>query len=46
MENGYAIAEEARNMGANVQLVSGPVSLETPAEVNVVNVETGQMMMK
>ena len=27
---GYAIAEEARNMGANVQLVSGPVSLETP----------------
>ena len=32
---GYAIAEEARNMGANVQLVSGPVSLENPSEVNV-----------
>ena len=41
---GYAIAEEARNMGANVQLVSGPVSLEAPAEVNVVNIETGQQM--
>ena len=41
---GYAIAEEARNMGANVQLVSGPVSLEAPAEVNIVNVETGQQM--
>ena len=41
---GYAIAEEARNMGANVQLVSGPVSLETPTEVNIVNVETGEQM--
>ena len=34
---GYAIAQEARNMGANVQLVSGPVSLETPAEVNILS---------
>ena len=41
---GYAIAEQACNMGANVQLVSGPVSLESPAEVNLVNVETGQQM--
>ena len=41
---GYAIAEEARNMGANVQLVSGPVSLENPSEVNVIRVETGQQM--
>ena len=41
---GYAIAEVARNMGANVHLVSGPVSLEAPAEVNVVNIETGQQM--
>ncbi len=41
---GYAIAEEARNMGANVQLVSGPVSLETPTEVNIVNVETSEQM--
>ena len=41
---GYAIANEACNMGANVQLVSGPVSLEAPAEVNIVNVETGQQM--
>ncbi len=41
---GYAIAEEARNMGANVQLVSGPVSLENPSEVNVIHVETGQQM--
>ena len=41
---GYAIAEVARNMGANVHLVSGPVSLEAPAEVNLVNIETGQQM--
>ena len=41
---GYAIAEQACNMGANVQLISGPVSLEAPAEVNIVNVETGQQM--
>ena len=41
---GYAIANEACNMGANVQLISGPVSLEAPAEVNIVNVETGQQM--
>ena len=41
---GYAIAEEARNMGANVQLVSGPVTLENPSEVNVIHVETGQQM--
>ena len=41
---GYAIAEEARNMGANVQLVSGPVSLENPSEVNIIHVETGQQM--
>ena len=41
---GYAIAEEARNMGANVQLVSVPVSLETPTEVNIVNVETSEQM--
>ena len=41
---GFALAEEARNMGANVNLVSGPVSLEEPAEINTVFVESAYNM--
>lgn len=37
---GYAIAEAARDRGAEVTLVSGPVALPTPAGVTVVPVET------
>ena len=37
---GFALAEQARNMGANVNLVSGPVSLEEPSEVSTVFVES------
>ncbi|MDX2321531.1 MAG: bifunctional phosphopantothenoylcysteine decarboxylase/phosphopantothenate--cysteine ligase CoaBC [Moritella sp.] len=35
---GYALAEAARSLGANVTVVSGPVTLAAPAECNVVNV--------
>jgi phosphopantothenoylcysteine decarboxylase / phosphopantothenate---cysteine ligase len=41
---GYAIAEEARARGADVVLVSGPVSLPEPDGMRVVRVETAQEM--
>jgi phosphopantothenoylcysteine decarboxylase/phosphopantothenate--cysteine ligase len=41
---GYAIAEEARRRGADVVLVSGPVSLPEPDGVRVVHVQTAQEM--
>ena len=44
-KQGYAIAEAARNMGANVTLVSGPVSLPKPSGMTVVNVQTAEEML-
>jgi len=41
---GYTIAEEARTRGADVVLVSGPVSLPAPDGVRMVRVETAQEM--
>ncbi|MGG6432111.1 bifunctional phosphopantothenoylcysteine decarboxylase/phosphopantothenate--cysteine ligase CoaBC [Anoxybacillus sp. D401a] len=41
---GYAIAEAARDFGADVVLVSGPTSLPSPAGVNIVRVESAQQM--
>jgi phosphopantothenoylcysteine decarboxylase/phosphopantothenate--cysteine ligase len=41
---GYAIAESARSMGAEVILVSGPVSLSPPDGVTMVTVETTEQM--
>jgi phosphopantothenoylcysteine decarboxylase/phosphopantothenate--cysteine ligase len=41
---GYAIAEAAARRGARVVLVSGPTALATPANVEVVNVETAAQM--
>ncbi len=43
---GYAIAEAARNAGASVTLVSGPVSLSAPAGVDVVPVQTAEEMLQ
>lgn len=37
---GYAIAEAARDRGAEVVLTSGPVSLQAPAGVQVVSIES------
>ena len=39
---GYAIAEMARDRGAQVVLVSGPVSLEAPEGVELVNIVSAQ----
>lgn len=41
---GYAIAEEARDRGANVVLVSGPTSLEVPKGVKVIKINTNEEM--
>lgn len=42
---GYAIAQAAVNRGARVTLISGPVSLEAPAGVQVVRVQTALEML-
>ena len=43
---GYALASAARMAGANVVLVSGPVSIEAPAGVEVRSVTTAQDMLE
>ena len=41
---GYALAEEAIKLGAEVTLVSGPVNIAVPAKVNLVQVESAAQM--
>jgi phosphopantothenoylcysteine decarboxylase/phosphopantothenate--cysteine ligase len=41
---GYALAEAAHEAGANVTLISGPVSLPTPIAIPVTSVTTAQEM--
>jgi phosphopantothenoylcysteine decarboxylase/phosphopantothenate--cysteine ligase len=41
---GYAIAQAARAMGAEVTLVSGPVSISPPANVTLIDVTSAQEM--
>ena len=41
---GYALAIEARDRGAHVTLISGPVALEAPFGVDVTRVETAAQM--
>ena len=41
---GYAVAEAAREAGAHVTLVSGPVQLPTPAGVSRIDVESARDM--
>lgn len=43
---GYAIAKVAKRMGAQVTLVSGPVDLDPPAGVEIVNVVSAIEMQK
>ena len=43
---GFAIAEAARDAGAQVQLVSGPVALDTPENINCIRVTTALEMLK
>ncbi len=41
---GYALAAEARRLGAKVTLVSGPVGLEPPTGVKTIQVESARQM--
>ncbi len=43
---GYAVAEAARDAGADVVIVSGPVNLPPPDGVRRVDVETAEQMME
>ncbi|WP_133408130.1 bifunctional phosphopantothenoylcysteine decarboxylase/phosphopantothenate--cysteine ligase CoaBC [Parashewanella tropica] len=43
---GYAIAQAAQALGANVTLVSGPVALNTPTHVNRVDVDSAENMLE
>lgn len=44
-KQGYAIAEALADLGARVTLVSGPVTLERPLGVDLVQVETAREML-
>lgn len=37
---GYALAQAAKSLGANVTIVSGPVALSNPAECNIIKVNS------
>lgn len=41
---GYAMAEAARDLGADVVLVSGPTTIAKPTDMKIVNVESAQDM--
>ena len=41
---GYAIAEEAYKRGAQVTVVSGPVSINTYADIEIIHVQTASQM--
>lgn len=45
-KQGYALAQAAQKRGAEVVLVSGPVSLDAPAGIKVVPVKTACQMME
>jgi phosphopantothenoylcysteine decarboxylase/phosphopantothenate--cysteine ligase len=45
-KQGYAIAQAAIEQGANVLLVSGPVSIEPPKEANLIQVKSAQDMFE
>ncbi len=45
-KQGYAIAMAANALGADVTLISGPVSLDAPLGVQLVKIETAQDMLK
>jgi len=42
---GYAVAQAARDAGASVVLVTGPVGLSSPPGMQVVNIETAEQML-
>ncbi|MGX8835082.1 bifunctional phosphopantothenoylcysteine decarboxylase/phosphopantothenate--cysteine ligase CoaBC [Amedibacillus sp. YH-ame6] len=43
---GYEIARAARNMGAEVTLISGPCNLQPPLDINVIHIKSAMDMME
>lgn len=43
---GYAIAEEARDRGAEVTLIAGDTSIKAPVGVNIIHVKTNEEMLE
>lgn len=43
---GYAVAEAARDFGADVELISGPVNLESPLGISITYVESADEMFQ
>jgi len=43
---GFAVAAALRDAGANVVLISGPVSLPTPENITRINVESAEQMLQ
>lgn len=43
---GFALAQQAAELGANVTLVSGPVNLSTPKGVQRINVRSAEQMLQ
>lgn len=43
---GFALAEKAIELGANVTLIAGPVTLQTPKKVNRINIRTAEELFE
>ncbi|OKL37187.1 bifunctional phosphopantothenoylcysteine decarboxylase/phosphopantothenate--cysteine ligase CoaBC [Domibacillus mangrovi] len=43
---GYAVAEAARDLGADVELISGPVTIEPPSGISITHVESAEEMFQ
>ena len=44
-KQGYALAEALRDLGADVNLVTGPTDIKPPSGVNVIQIESARQMM-
>ncbi|MBG9998745.1 bifunctional phosphopantothenoylcysteine decarboxylase/phosphopantothenate--cysteine ligase CoaBC [Pseudoalteromonas sp. NSLLW24] len=42
---GYALAEAALQLGAKVNLISGPVTIKAPLGVNLINIESAEQLL-
>lgn len=42
---GYALAEAALQLGATVNLISGPVTIKAPTGVNLINIESAEELL-
>ncbi|MBH0076630.1 bifunctional phosphopantothenoylcysteine decarboxylase/phosphopantothenate--cysteine ligase CoaBC [Pseudoalteromonas sp. SWYJ118] len=42
---GYALAEAALQLGAEVNLISGPVNIKAPTGVNLINIESAEQLL-